>query len=196
MTKAKWIAAITGALTVLAAPAAFAAEGLGNPNGGYGTAGLLIGAGTQDYKVFGIGARGGYTLANMPIYIGGTFMYNIGSDIVPGVNVHSFLIAVEAGYDFPVGPVVIRPYLGLGDTLISGSIATACVINPLTGQCIGGASASSTTSEFTLYPGATVMYPIQQFFVGGDVRIEWLPGVGPGGDNVGLGLYATGGMQF
>jgi hypothetical protein len=182
MIKMKLAAIFTGALTMLAAPAAFAAEGLGSPTGGYGTAGLLIGAATQDYMTFGIGARGGYTLPNTPVYIGGTLAYHFGAD-----HVHTFLFGVEGGYDLPVGPVVIRPYLGLGDSLISFSGVTI----PGVGS-VGGTS----KSYFAFWPGGTVMYPINQFFVGGDMRLYVVPGIPSGGDAVGLGIYATGGLQF
>ena len=182
MTKAKLVAVFTGALTMLAAPAAFADEGLGSTTGGYGTAGLLIGAATQDYMTFGIGARGGYTLPNTPVYLGGTLAYHFGSD-----HVHTFLFGVEGGYDFVVGPVVLRPYLGLGDAIVAFSGITVPGLGTVGGE---------SKNEFALWPGATVMYPINQFFVGGDARVYLLPGIPSGGDVAGLGIYATGGMQF
>src|SRR5438552_15374746 len=100
MTKVKLVAAFTGALTMLAAPAAFAV-GLGSPRRGYGTAGLLIGAATQNYMTFGIGARGGYTLPDTPVYIGGTLADHFGAD-----HGHTFLFGVAGGHDLVVGPVV------------------------------------------------------------------------------------------
>jgi hypothetical protein len=182
MTKAKWIATFSGALTLLLAPAALAADGWGSATGGYGTAGLLIGAATQGYMTFGIGARGGYTLPNTPIYIGGTLAYHFGSD-----NVHSFLFGAEGGYDLLVGPVIVRPYLGLGAGIISFSGVNIPGIGTVGGE---------SKTEFALWPGATVMYPINNFFVGGDARVYILPGVPSGADAAGLGIYATGGMSF
>jgi hypothetical protein len=187
MTKAKWIGALGAALTMCVAPAAFA-DGMGSGQGGYGSVGLLLGAATQSYTTFGIGARGGYTLP-MNIYLGATLGYNFGSSPAPNVSFHSFMFGVEGGYDLTVGPVVIRPYLGLGDLIASASVPSVTVAGFGT---VGGGSVSS--GNFALWPGATVMYPISNFFVGGDLKLLIVPGADE--DAVGLGVYATGGMTF
>jgi hypothetical protein len=186
MTKAKWIGALGALATTVMAPAAFADSGLGTTGQGYGTVGALLGFGTADYSVFSLGARGGYTLP-MNVYLGGRLQYNFGTD-----DFHSFEFGFEGGYDLDVGPVVIRPYLGLGDDIIGFSASRSVTFNGIT--VVGGASGSS--SYFALWPGGTVMYPIQNFFVGGDVRFMIVPSAPDGLDSVAFNVYATGGLQF
>lgn len=74
---------------------------------------------------FGLGIRGGYTLRQMPFYLGGLLDYNIGEkeDYLPifgsgyDVRVSSLIFQVEAGYDLGVASwVVVRPKIGLGLT--------------------------------------------------------------------------------
>jgi hypothetical protein len=180
MTKAKWIGALgAAALATFVAPAAFAGE-LSDGKGGYGTVGALLGAGTANYSTFGIGARGGYTLPNMPIYIGGLVQYHFGADYLS-----SLILGVEGGYDISVGPVIIRPYLGLGDVIV--------YFNPPT--VAGFSIPSESSGHFGFWPGGSVLYPIKQFFVGGDMRLQIITDTG-GGDNVSFGIFATGGISF
>jgi hypothetical protein len=183
MTTAKWIGAIGAAVTMFVAPAAFAGE-LSDGKGGYGSVGALIGAGTADYATFGIGVRGGYTFANTPVYVGGTLLYHFGTSYLS-----SLVLGVEGGYDITVGPVIIRPYLGLGDAIVYASIPTINV----GGISVGGGSANS--GHFAFWPGGTVMYPINNFFVGGDMRLQIITDAG-GGEAVSFGIFGTGGIAF
>jgi hypothetical protein len=96
---------------------------------------------------------------------------------------------VEGGYDIEAGPVVVRPYLGRGDVIGYGSIPQVC--SPFIG-CIGGGSVSS--SAFGLWPGVAVLYPIDNFFVGGDTR--FVIATGDNSDFTEFSLFATGGMKF
>jgi len=178
MTKAKWIGAIGAALATFVAPAAFAGE-LSEGNGGYGSAAALIGVGTADYAVFGLGLRGGYTFAKTPVYVGGTFLYHFGSN-----DLTSMVLGVEGGYDFTVGPVIIRPYLGLGDVIVHTPTFT-----------IGPITAGGSFGNFAFWPGGTVIYPINNFFVGGDMRLQVITGDN-GGDTVSFGIFGTGGIAF
>ncbi len=186
MTKAKWIGALGALATTVMAPAAFADSGLGTTGQGYGTVGALLGFGTSDYDLFGLGVRGGYTLP-MNVYVGGLLQYNFGSD-----HFHSFEFGAEGGYDIDVGPVVIRPYLGLGYYNIGYSVDIPTV--SVAGITAGGGNISGSQGYFALWPGAVVMYPIQNFFVGGDVRFNIVPSANE--DAVSFGVYATGGLQF
>jgi hypothetical protein len=130
----------------------------------------LLGFGVNNGVGIGIGARGGYTLDNH-VYIGGTLIDHLPS----GLNI--LLLGGEAGYDFEVGPVVIRAYGGLG-------FANASV-------SVGGVSASSTNVAF--WPGGTVIYNIPsapQWFVGGDARVYIVS------DFNTLALYGFGGIHF
>jgi hypothetical protein len=131
---------------------------------------------------FGIGARGGYTLDNH-VYLGGTLLYHFGQN-----DVSAFLIGAEGGYDFTAGPVVIRPYLGLGVSVVSVNVPTYALPG---GGTAGGGSASS--SNVALWPGCTVLYPIpgnERWFVGGDARILII------NDFNTFALFALGGLRF
>jgi hypothetical protein len=123
------------------------------------SAGVQLGYGFDDAYKFGLGVRGGYTLAQK-IYIGGTFVYHFGeSDSAGGVSVSEHLLYVgpEGGYDIviPSAPqVLIRPYLGLGFESVSVSDSGAVI----QGVNITGASVSGTSSGFSFWPGVTGLY--------------------------------------
>jgi hypothetical protein len=136
----------------------------------------------------GVGIRGGYTL-DRRIYVGGTFLYHLGSsskEELGGASLESsvslFYTGVEGGYDFPVGPVILRPYAGVG--ALFASVSTKA----------DGSDTSETRSSLALWPGCTVSYdlPRSSIFVGGDTRVVI---VTSGGDPS-LGVFATGGARF
>jgi hypothetical protein len=89
---------------------------------------------------------------------------------------------VEAGYEIPVGPVVVRPYAGIGALFVSVSTT------------LGGAESSDTRSTVALWPGCTVTYdvPRSPVFVGGDTRLL----IATAGGDPSLGVFATGGVRF
>jgi hypothetical protein len=141
----------------------------------------------------GVGLRGGKTLDNH-IYIGGTFVYQVGDSgsysgtvTAPGTTVTSsgswsyngFYIGPEGGYDFDLKVVVVRPYMGLGLFDLTGSASA------------GGVSSSGSSTRFVIWPGCSVIWnvPNSNFFVGGDVRLISLP-------DVALGIYAMGGIHL
>ncbi|HEY5960387.1 MAG TPA: hypothetical protein VIV60_27725 [Polyangiaceae bacterium] len=176
-------AGIVTIATFLAVSPAHAEE---SPTAGKGSVGALLGYGFKDGLNLGFGVRGGYTLpAN--IYLGGTFVYHLGkTESTPfgdsSVNIYYF--GFEGGYDFAAGPVVIRPYLGLG-------AATARVKSP--GIDLGGISMPSTTAtdtKFAAWPGATLLYPMGSAFIGGDARFLVVSEFNA------FSLFATGGLQF
>jgi hypothetical protein len=152
----------------------------------------LLGFASEDLN-FGIGIRGGKTLDNH-IYIGGTFVYQTGdsgsaSGTVTGPtgtvtasaswSYNGFYIGPEGGYDFDLKYVVVRPYMGIGLFDITGSANGS------------GVSSSSSSTEFVVWPGCTVIWniPDTNFFLGGDVRVITVPGGA-------LGVYAMGGLHF
>lgn len=148
----------------------------------------LMGFGSNHFG-FAVGARAGYTLPSK-VYLGATFMVHFGSTYGYGgylgsageVSTHVLYPAGEAGYDFRVGPVTIRPYAGVGVAFIGSSTTFA------------GQSVSASDSSLLIYPGATAYWniPRSDFFVGGDTRMLILT---KGGDPS-FGLYATAGLKF
>jgi hypothetical protein len=174
MKRLSLVVGATCLFTLWGAATAHAAE---SPTAGHGSVAGLLGYGFEDGVNFGLGVRGGYTLP-MNVYLGGTFVYHLGkSEDVPfagEVSVNLYYFGVEGGYDISVDPVVIRPYLGLG-------AATAVA-------SIGDQSESET--RFAAWPGATVLYPIGNAFVGGDARFLIVD------DFNAFSLFATGGVQF
>jgi len=146
----------------------------------------LLGYGTADLK-FGMGARAGYTFET-PVYVGGTFLYHFGnSNLVTGTGVTEsdrrfYYPAVEAGYDIGVGPVLVRPYGGMG-VLFARTSVTA-----------NGISETSTDKQLMIYPGATAqfIFPNSPLFVGGDMRLL-LP---LEGESAAFSLFATAGLTM
>ena len=152
----------------------------------------LLGFASESLSL-GLGVRGGKTLDNH-IYIGGTFVYQVGESgnysgtvTAPGTTVTSsgswsyngFYIGPEGGYDFDLKVVVVRPYMGLGLFDLTGSASA------------GGVSGSGSSTRFVVWPGCTVIWnvPNSNFFVGGDIRLISLP-------DVALGIYAMGGIHL
>jgi hypothetical protein len=152
----------TIALTLGAAAALFATPALADDvktaqvqSGG--SAGLLLGYGFDDLYKVGFGVRGGYTLPQMPIYVGGTFVYHLGtSEDFPGgsATINVMMIGAEGGYELAAGPVIVRPYAGLGIAVFKESVPSVTIA----GVTAGGGSAS--TSKLYFSPGATVLYPV------------------------------------
>jgi hypothetical protein len=196
MTKAKIFGILASTVTVAATytGAAQAADGEG-----YGSVGALLGVGfvtssnTADINPagFGLGVRGGYTLP-MNVYLGGTFVYHFGgSESFPGgdASYNMFYFGVEGGYDIAAGPVIVRPYLGLGDVVGHFSMP-GINLGPL------GATPpiSESSGAFGLWPGVAVLYPIDNFFVGGDAR--FVIATGDNSDFSEFSIFATGGLKF
>jgi hypothetical protein len=146
---------------------------------GRGSVAGLLGYGFKDGVNLGLGVRGGYTLP-MNLYLGGTFVYHLGKS-ENDVSSNLYYFGVEGGYDIGAGPVVIRPYLGLGAATAMASI-----------PAIPGFTEKTTASEtrFALWPGATVLYPIGSAFIGADARFLIVDEFNA------FSLFATGGVHF
>ena len=124
---------------------------------------LMLAVGSNSLN-FGLGARGGYTLPDAwgpgHLYIGGLFS----NHFVSGGNV--FYLGPEAGYELAAGPVIVRPYLGLGfaDEHFNG--VTVTVDNTTI------TSPGASDSEFAFWFGGTALYPVTSSIgVGADARI-------------------------
>jgi hypothetical protein len=152
---------------------------------GYSSNDLDIGLGIHAGKKF---------FPSIPrLYIGGAFVYHLGHTISSAqtagyssqASFSAFYAGPEGGYEFTFSPVLVRIYAGLGMAWLMTS-ATA------SGPGAPSASASSTQSQFVVWPGATAIYsiPDSAFYVGGDLRFVSVPG-GPA-----VGFFASGGMHL
>lgn len=137
------------------------------------TAGGVIGYGVetedvQGYNPYGftLGLRGGYTLPGLGLHLGGRLMYYFGStgELADTRKIESKYITVsaEVGYDIDLFVLTLRPYLGFGYASLSSS----------------GPTDTFEGGAFMLAPGATGIIPLGIFFVGADVRYQWLPADG------------------
>jgi Outer membrane protein beta-barrel domain len=136
----------------------------------------LVGYSTNDLNV-GIGARAGYTLPVLPLYFGGTAVYQMGrSESVPGgtLSAHLSYVGAEGGLAIDVDPLVLRPYVGLGP-----AFATSTDIDEV-----------RSATHFAFWPGLDVLVPLGPVFVGADVRYLVVS------DNSAVGLFATAGVQL
>ncbi len=158
----------TSAFAQTTAPAPAAASASSSDSaadfGGGASAALFLSYGSNDLK-FGIGGRGGYTLPQAMgpghLYIGGEL-----ADHFPGSGVNVFYIGPEVGYELPAGPIMVRPYVGLGLAHESVSVPSVTV----DGTTFGGGSESST--DFAFWFGATALYPVtSNIGVGADAKI-------------------------
>jgi len=86
--------------------------------GGYGfNDSNADGGGVMDIYGAGFGARGGYTFSP-GVYLGASYVYHLGftRDASPNGRGDGRVapLGAEAGYDFDLGAVTLRPYVGAG----------------------------------------------------------------------------------
>lgn len=163
------------------------AEEVRNVEGKRWSAAPLLGYGTADLK-FGVGARAGYTFET-PVYVGGTFLYHFGNSSnaanpngVIDTDRRFYYPAVEAGYDIGIGPVLVRPYGGVGVLFVRTELTS------------NGVSSSATDKQLMIYPGATAQYifPRSPIYVGADMRVL-LP---LEGESAAFSLFGTAGVTM
>ncbi len=148
------------------------------------------GGGTCNAYGLGFGLRGGYEITHH-LYVGGAFVYHLGFSraipVGPFTSQQSASVLYfgpELGYNIDAGPIVIRPYLGIGLGILSASVTSGFGANGT------AADTSGSGAHFALWPGVTGLYPINQtFFAGADLRFAIV------GENA-LSLFATGGLRF
>jgi hypothetical protein len=165
----------------------------------------LVGFGANSYG-FSTGVRGGYTLPNH-VYLGGTFLLNVGL----GGWGAGFTTGFEGGYEFAAGPIVVRPYGGVGfaDENYGGYgntyNATLCAEFGGT-YCNNTNGYGGTTTSIAFWAGGTAIYDFKggPWFVAGDLRFGDAPFLAPtyygtgygNGGNVIFALMASGGYEF
>lgn len=140
-----------------------------DPTGFSGAANLGFGLG--DAYGVGFGARLGYTLPRR-IYIGGLFGYHIGNTAeTQGVEIRNktTYFGPEAGYDIGVGKLIVRPVVGLGLAFRAQSLSNNAAV-------ASNVNASENDARVYVAPGASVIYPIGNFFLGADSRAMIMSG--------------------
>jgi hypothetical protein len=148
---------------------------------------------SSDNLNLGLSARAGKTLPNH-VYLGGQLVYNFGGTVAQAAGAgysaqasySAFYIGPEAGYDFVLAPVVVRPYAGLGIAWLTVSASSSGPSGTAT------ASASATDTKLVVWPGATVLYAFDQspWYLAGDVRFVSVP------DGPAFGVFAAAGMHL
>jgi hypothetical protein len=132
---------------------------------GYGF-GLEPGRPVVDEYGIGYGVRSGYTWSGTPLYLGATVLrYDGGVSDTEDVDI--FTLDLELGYEFGAGPLLLRPYLGLGAPL---------GISNLTQSSEPGQRAGSGIS-LQAVPGLLASYQLGPLSVGAEARwalvLDW-----------------------
>jgi hypothetical protein len=143
------------------------------------------GFGADPYGL-GFGIRGGYSL-DFHLYVGLFYTYFIGSSETGGAarvntptrttSANYMQFGAEVGYDWWVGPIILRPSLLVGGALGLTNVTTGKV---------------HSVGDMIFGPGFTVVHPWDQFFIGGDGRFLLASGDGVSA----VLLAATFGMRF
>jgi hypothetical protein len=148
---------------VPAAPAATApaARVLGVEVGARAGVGAIY-SGSPNPLGFGLGGRAGVVVFDH-LYVGGNLMYSFGTE-----SAHTWMYGGEAGWGFrPRGNVTIRPHVGLGNA----SFGYSNVPSP-----------DATSNKLYVEPGVTVLVALGTLFVGADVNVLVVPGLGDPGE--------------
>jgi len=187
------LAAVVSSLASSATPARAQSDAAPDREGA--SAGVQLGYGFDSAYKFGLGVRGGYTLAQK-VYLGGTFVYHFGeSQSAGGItsSEHLLYVGPEGGYDIviPSAPqILIRPYLGLGFESVSVSNSGSVVVNGVAVAAAGSASASG----FSFWPGVTGLYSFTPSLSAGlDARV--VVATFGGGDTT-FALFLAGQYKF
>ena len=152
---------------------------------------LLVGYGFDEGYKLGLGVRGGFT-APFGLYLGGTLILHEGAT---GIRIERderpqtdlYYGGAEGGWDFSAGPLVFRPYLGLGYGLARASTLPDCAPAP---AC---APVWSNDGALALFPGAMGLVSSGGIFVGADVRYVLL--IGSAYRNA-FSAFGTAGLAF
>ena len=182
--------------------------------------GAKVGFGSNPFGVtpnplgLGLGARAG--LSYRGLYAGLSFVYWLGGSAANSseggvytgsgtkgasgsTTIHTYQAGVELGYGFRFlrGLLTLRPQVGLGDAWFSVS-ATGLQVGPGTVQ-----AGSTVADNFYVEPGVMLLISFGTVYLGADVNLLILPGVGEdeGGNptsttEVGFTTHAQVGVKF
>lgn len=129
----------------------------------------LYGAATDDADpspyAAGLGVRAGVTLP-ASLYLGASLDYFFGgSEEIAGLDISlsTFQLLANVGYDFGLGPLTLRPIVGLGFSQVSSDVD---------GDDFGGVQVTGATEDgdFALSPGVEAMIGLGLLNVGGELR--------------------------
>ncbi len=133
------------------------------------------GSGTFEPYGLGLGASAGVTLPVMPIYLGARIVWHAGDTQRLGagsasvsLKEHYLLYGLDLGYDLALGPLVLRPGLGIGKASLESSSSVS-----------GGGSAVSfstpnTGSSLYLAPNIGLIIKLGLIYLGGELRYNEL----------------------
>jgi hypothetical protein len=134
---------------------------------------------------FAAGLRGGYSF-DFNLYVGLFYTFYLGSSqtgeqarVVTNkktTTANYMHFGAEVGYDWWVGPLIVRPSLQIGAALAFTDVS----------------GASRREGTMLLGPGLTIVHPWDGFFLGGDGRFAIATGDGASA----FVLTATGGLRF
>lgn len=124
--------------------------------------------GIEPYGV-GVGASAGVTLPIMPIYLGARAIWYFGDSAQfsgAGTSLtldsHYVLYGVDLGYDASLGPITLRPGLGIGSAALTNSGSAA------------GVTASASDSSLYLAPGVGLIVSPGLLYVSAELRFNYL----------------------
>jgi hypothetical protein len=117
-----------------------------------------------------LGASAGITLPIMPIYVGGRFVYYFGdsasfSEDGAGLKLdaHYVMYGLDLGYDAELGPIVLRPALGIGRATLES-----------TSTGLGGTDVSKSDSSLYLAPSIGLIIKLGLIYASGELRYNAL----------------------
>lgn len=136
---------------------------------------------------FGGGLRAGYVLVR-GMYVGGTFIYHTGEsrNVAAGkIEGGLWYGGIELGHQVAAGPVLIRPYAGLG-------YADVTLKAPINNQPV-----DASGGKVALWPGVTAVLPITaSIFAAADARYVAVFGVDNLASASGFTFGLSGGAKF
>jgi hypothetical protein len=136
--------------------------------GGYAATSSDREHGVEPYGV-GIGASAGVSLPVMPIYLGARILWYFGDSASfsqDGVELklsrHYLLYGLDLGYDAELGPIVLRPALGIGRATLEDTTKGL------------GVDLSGTDSSLYLAPSVGLLLKLPLIYAGAELRYNWL----------------------
>jgi hypothetical protein len=191
MRKALITSLLVGVVAAVAAPQeAHALPGIGASAGLLGGVGMKPGdypEGAANPYGVGLGVRGGVNL--MGLYGGLTFLYHLGGSydvpLVGSIKTNAMYYGLEGGYEIGLGPLAIRPYLGLGNFTAK----------------VSGTGVDKSESSLYVAPGIVGLVSVAGFFVGADLRyvVPFKKSTGSNGNEISnnsLGVFGTVGVSI